>query len=194
LPRPVGWTKLERHPGKQTMRFLLRRGALLGAGLLASLPARAEMLQFPTPDGGMKSWPKLETITDWHQDQETSMKLAANVIIPDGVDPATAEMKIEARGFPRNGRTLAEFVSADQAANAGATVQKQADIYDRDKLPFVVVTFAPATGGSWKTVGYAEEGDILLAFTLVATSKTTNDKGMPIFTDVIHKYAKDIPW
>jgi len=176
------------------MRFLLRRGALLGAGLLASLPVRAEMLQFPTPDGGMKSWPKLETITDWHQDQETSMKLAANVIIPDGVDPFTAEMKIEARGFPRQGRTLAEFISEGQAANAGATVQKQADVYDRDKQPFVVVTFAPATGGSWKTVGYAEEGDILLAFTLVATSKTAHDKGMPIFNDVIHKYAKDIPW
>ena len=176
------------------MRFLLRRGALLGAGLLASLPVRAEMLQFPTPDGGMKSWPKLETITDWHQDQETSMKLAANVIIPDGVDPATAEIKIEARGFPRQGRTLEEFISADRDANAGATAQKQADVYDRDKLPFVVVTFAPATGGSWKTVGYAEEGDILLAFTLVATSKTAHDKGMPIFNDVIHKYAKDIPW
>ena len=122
------------------------------------------------------------------------MKLAANVIIPDGVDPATAEMKIEARGFPRQGRTLAEFISTDRDANAGATAQKQKDIYDRDKLPFTVVTFAPATGGSWKTVGYAEEGDILLAFTLVATSKTAHDKGMPIFTDVIHKYAKDIPW
>ena len=176
------------------MRFLLRRGALLGVGLLAALPVRAEMLQFPTPDGGMKSWPKLETIDEWHQDQEASMKLAANVIIPDGADPATAPMKIEARGFPRQGRSLAEFIASDQAANAGATAQKQADIYDRDKLPFTVVTFAPATGGSWKTVGYAEEGDILLAFTLAATSKDAHDKAMPVFTDVIHKYAKDIPW
>lgn len=172
------------------MRFL----TLVGAGLLAISPARSEMLQFPTPDGGMKSWPKLETIDEWHQDQEASMKLAANVIIPDGADPATAPMKIEARGFPRNGRTLAEFVSADRDANAGATAQKQADIYDRDKLPFQVVTFAPATGGAWKTVGYAEEGDILLAFTLVATSKDAHDKAVPVFTDVIHKYAKEIPW
>jgi hypothetical protein len=177
------------------MFFLLRRSALLGAGfaILCVAPAGAEMLQFPTPEG-MKSWPKLETITDWHQDQETSMKLAANVIIPDGVDPATAEMKIEARGFPRNGRSLAEFISADQAANPGATAQKQADIYDRDKLPFTVVTFAPATGGNWKTVGYAEEGDILLAFTLNARSKAAHDQGLQTFADVIHKYAKDIPW
>lgn len=175
------------------MRFLLHR-ALLGACLLASGAAQAEMLQFPTPDGGMKSWPKLETIDEWHQDQEASMKLAANVIIPDGADPATTAMKIEARGFPRQGRSLTEFIGADQTANAGATAQKQADIYDRDKLPFVVVTFAPATGGNWKTVGYAEEGDILLAFTLAATSKDAHDKGMPVFTDVIHKYAKDIPW
>jgi hypothetical protein len=170
---------------------LLRCGALLGA--LACLPAQAEMLQFPTPEG-MKSWPKLETIADWHQDQEASMKLAANVIIPDGVDPATAEMKIEARGFARNGRSLAEFIAGDQAANPGAMAQKQADIYDRDKLPFTVVTFAPATGGNWKTVGYAEEGDILLAFTLEARSKAAHDQGLRIFADVIHKYAKDIPW
>ena len=177
------------------MLFLLRRGAFLGVSLAALwlAPAGAEMLQFPTP-GGMKSWPKLETITDWHQDQETSMKLAANVIIPDGVDPATADMKIEARGFPRNGRSLFEFIAADQAANSGATAQKQADIYDRDKLPFTIVTFAPATGSNWKTVGYAEEGDTLLAFTLVATSKPAHDKGLPIFAEVIHKYAKDIPW
>lgn len=178
------------------MVALLRHSAFLGMGLaaLCLTPAGAEMLQFPTPDGGMKSWPKLETIDEWHQDQDASMKLAANVIIPDGADPATTAMKIEARGFPRQGRSLAEFMSADQAANTGAAAQKQADIYDRDKLPFTVVTFAPATGGNWKTVGYAEEGDILLAFTLLATSKEVHDKAMPVFTDVIHKYAKEIPW
>jgi len=178
------------------MRLLLRRGVLVGASLavLSLAPVRAEMLQFPTPDGGMKSWPKLETIDEWHQDQDASLKLAANVIIPDGADPATTAMKIEARGFPRQGRSFAEFVFADQAANPGATAQKQADVYDRDKLPFTVVTFAPATGSNWKTVGYAEEGDILLAITLVATSKGAHDKAMPIFTDVIHKYAKEIPW
>ena len=178
------------------MLVLLRRSALLGMGFaaLCLAPAGAEMLQFPNPDDGMKSWPKLETIDEWHQDQGASMKLAANVIIPDGADPATTTMKIEARGFPRQGRSLAEFISADQAANLGATAQKQADVYDRDRLPFAVVTFAPATGGNWKTVGYAEEGDILLAFTLVATSRDAHDKGMPIFADVIHKYAKEIPW
>ena len=178
------------------MLVLLRRSALLGMGFaaLCLAPAGAEMLQFPNPDDGMKSWPKLETITDWHQDQDASMNQSANIIIPDGVDPATAEIKIEARGFPRNGRTLSEFVAADQAANTGAAAQKQADIYDRDKQPFTIVTFAPATGGGWKTVGYAEEGDILLAFTLNARSKSAHDKALPVFAEVIHKYAKDIPW
>ncbi len=177
------------------MLLLLRRSVLLGWCLIALClaPAGAEMLQFPAPDG-TKSWPKLETIDEWHQDLESSMKLAANVIIPDGEDPATAEMKIETRGFPRNGRSLAEFIAADQAANPGITAQKQADIYDRDKIAFTVVTFAPATAANWKTVGYAEEGDILLAFTLIARSKTTHDKGLVTFADVIHKYAKDIPW
>ena len=173
------------------MLVFLPRSALLGVGLatLCLAPTGVEMLQFPTPNGGMKTWPKLETIDEWHQDQDASMKLASNVIIPDGADPTTTTMKIEARGFPRQGRSLAEFISADQAANLGATAQKQTDIYDRDKLPFAVVNFAPATTGNWKTVGYAEEGDILLAFTLVATSRDAHDKAMPIFADVIHKYA-----
>lgn len=74
----------------------------------------------------MKSWPKLETIDEWHQDQEISMRLGANVIIPDGADPATTAVKIEARSFPRQGHSLAEFISAGQAANLGATAQKQA--------------------------------------------------------------------
>jgi hypothetical protein len=43
-------------------------------------------------------------------------------------------------------------------------------------------------------VGYSEEGDTLLAFTLNARSKTAHDQALPIFADVIHKYAREIPW
>jgi hypothetical protein len=169
-------------------------GVCLGA-LLGLSPARGEMLVFSTPDGN-KSWPKLETITDWHQDQEASLKLAANVIIPDGVDPATAEMKIEARGFPRSGNSLSQLIDADWAANPGGTDQKQADMFDKDGTSFTVYAFAPATGsgGNWKTVAYSEEGDTLLAFTLNARSKPAHDQGLPVFNDVIHKYAREIPW
>lgn len=71
-------------------------GVLLGASPMAALPAAAEMLQFATPDG-VKSWPKLADIPEWHQDMESSLKLGANSLIPDGVDPATAEVTIQAR-------------------------------------------------------------------------------------------------
>jgi len=178
--------------------LFLRSRTLLGASLgtlLCLAPASAEMLQFPTPEG-MKSWPKLETITDWHQDQEASLKQSANIILPDGVDPATAEVKIDARGFPRTGNSLGQMLDADRAASPGATVQKQPDLYDKDTTPFAIYSFAPAPGttGSWKTVGYSEEGDTLLAFTLNARSKTAHDQALPIFADVIHKYAREIPW
>ena len=158
-------------------------------------PARAEMLQFSTPDG-IKSWPKLETITDWHQDQESSLKQSANIIIPDGVDPATAEMKIEARGFSRNGNSLTQMLDTDRAAEAGAIALKQPDLYDKDVTVFTVYSFAPATGsnGSWRAVAYSEEGDTLLAFTLRARSKAAYDQALPVFADVIHKYAREIPW
>jgi len=53
------------------VRFYLRIfiAALLCAG--AHTAAQAEMLQFSTPDG-MKSWPKVNGISDWHQDQESA--------------------------------------------------------------------------------------------------------------------------
>jgi len=172
--------------------------ALLAACLvLAPGLARAEMLQFAGPDG-TKSWPKLPDIADWHQDQELSMKLAANFLVPDGADPATSDVTIQARGYPRSGDTasLAQLMDKDQAAAPGAQITKRPDVYDKDSTPFTLVTFAPAAGqaGDWKAVAYSEEGEYLLAFTLVAHSKAAYDKNLPVFTGLIQKYAKDIPW
>lgn len=175
--------------------------ALLGicmAVLAASAPARAEMLQFDTPDGA-KSWPKLPDIPDWHQDQESSMKLGANFLVPDGADPATAEATIQARGYPRSGDTssLPQLMDKDRDAAPPATaVSKRPDVYDKDSTPFTLVAFAPAAGkaGDWKAVAYSEEGEYLLAFTLDARSKAAYDKNLPVFTALIKRYAKDIPW
>ena len=182
------------HLHKQPLFRTVFLGACLG-GLLGIAPVRAEMLQFATPDGE-KSWPKLETIADWHQDQEASLKQSANVIIPDGVDPATAAIKIEARGLPRANNSLAQMLEADSTVEAGAIVQKQPDLFDKDATPFQVYAFAPAPGsnGSWRAVAYSEEGDVLLAFTLRARSKTTYDQGLPVFAETVHKYAREIPW
>jgi hypothetical protein len=168
------------------------------AALLGGAPARAEMLQFSTPDG-TKSWPKLPDITDWHQDQELSMKRAANFLIPDGADPATSEVTIEARGYPRNGDTgsLSQLMDKDRAAApAGTEVSKRPDLYDKDSTPFTVVAFAPAGGqaGNWKAVAYSEEGEYLLVFSLDAKSKAAYDKNLPVFTALVQRYAREIPW
>jgi hypothetical protein len=178
----------------------LRKYALLAVCLTAAwgaLPARAEMLQFSTPDG-TKSWPKLPDIPDWHQDQEMSMKLAANFLVPDGADPASAEVTIQARGYPRSGDTgsLSQLMDKDRAAAPAAEVTKRPDLYDKDSTPFTLVTFAPAPGqaGNWKAVAYSEEGEYLLAFTLDAKSKAAFDRNLPVFTALVQKYAKDIPW
>ena len=169
----------------------------LFAACLAASPAQSEMLQFASPDGN-KSWPKLPDIPDWHQDQELSMKLSANFLIPDGADPATSDVTIVARGYPRSGDTgsLSQLMDKDRAATPGAEVAKRPDLYDKDSTPFTLVTLAPAAGGAgnWKAVAYSEEGEYLLAFTLDAKSKTAFDKNLPVFTGLVQKYAKDIPW
>ena len=160
---------------------------------LGTAAAHAEMLQFSTPDG-IKSWPKLPTITDWHQDQESSLKLAANSLIPDGVDPATAEVAIQARGFSRINNSLAQLLDNDRAAASGAEMKKLPDVTDKDGVPFNLYAFMPSGAGSWKAVAYSEEGETLLAFSLSARSKAAYDRGFPVLVEVIQKYQKDIPW
>lgn len=183
-------------PQPHSLRLILL-GALLAFSPVG--PASAEMLQFSTPDG-VKSWPKLPDIPDWHQDQESSQRLGANFLIPDGVDPASAEVTIQARGFPRRGAatvtSVAQMVESDRAgAPAGTQIKQLPDVADKDGVPFNVYSFAPAGGqGAWKAVAYSEEGDHLLAFTLSTRSKAAYDSNLPAFVSLIEKYAKDIPW
>ena len=178
-------------------RFVPIAAASFLAALLTIAAAKAEMLQFSTPDG-TKSWPKLPDIPDWHQDQELSMKLGANFLVPDGADPLAAPATIQARGYARGGGTasLSQLMDKDRAAAANHEIVKRPDVYDRDSTPFSMVAFAPAGGqaGNWKAMAYSEEGDYFLVFTLEAKSKAAYDKNLPVFTALIQKYAKDIPW
>jgi hypothetical protein len=193
---PQGNSTMQRQPLFRARTLLL--GTLFGA-LLGLSPVQAEMLQFATADG-TKSWPKLPDIPDWHQDQESSLRLSANALIPDGMDPATAEVSIQARGFARRGNadvsSLSQFIDNERAAaESGTDVKKLSDVADKDGTPFTIYAFAPAHGKTgWKAVAYSEEGDTFLAFTLSARSKAAFDGGMPVFTQLIQHYAREIPW
>ena len=174
----------------------LYRLILIGVVLCVAGPARGEMLQFATPDG-MKSWPKLNDPPDWHQDQESSQRLNANFLIPDGVDPAKTDVAIEARGVSRINNSLSQMLEKDRAAAAAGTQVKQLpDVADKDGTPFNLYAFAPPAGtsGGWKAIAYSEEGDTLLAFTLNARSQAVYESNFPVFVGLVQKYAKDIPW
>jgi hypothetical protein len=165
-------------------------------GLFGAAPASAEILNFSTPQGVI-SWPKLPDMPEWHQDQESSLRLAANSVIPDGVDPASAEVKIEARGFPRRGNggstSLDQLLESDRdAAPAGTQVKQLTDVADKDGTPFHLYAFTAE--GSHRVMAYSEEGDYFLAFTFLARSQAAYDNNFPVFVSLIKKYAKDIPW
>ena len=169
---------------------------VLLTGLVGASPAGAEMLEFPTPQG-IKSWPKLPDIPDWHQDQESSLRLGANFLIPDGVDPANADVTVQARGFSRRGNGAASSLSQllDNArAAAGAQIKQLADVADKDGTPFNLYLFAPASNANMRVVAYSEEGDTLLAFTFTARSQAAYDANFPVFVGLIRKYAREIPW
>ncbi len=169
---------------------------LAAATFACALPAQAEMLDFATPQG-TKSWPKLPTLADWHQDEEVSLSKGVNFLVPDGSETATADVTIAAEGISRQTgpSDISALLERDKAAAAGATVQQLPAVRDKDGVPFQLYAFAPAGGnGRWQVVAYSEEGDYFLAFRLNATSKAAQDKAMPVFTGMIQKYAKEIPW
>jgi len=179
----------------QTARMLAAT-ILVSAASLSGLPARAEMLDFATPQG-TKSWPKLPTLADWHQDEQVSLAKGVNFLVPDGSDTPSAEVTISAEGVSRQtGPTeISALVERDKAAAPGARVNQLPAVRDKDGVPFQLYAFAPAGGnGHWQVVAYSEEGDYLLAFRLNATSKAAQDQAMPVFTGMIQKYAKEIPW
>jgi len=185
-------------PQSSIFRLILS-GALVGLAAISVAPAAAEMLQFATPEG-VKSWPKLPTIAEWHQDQDSSQKLGVNALIPDGMDPATADVSIQARGFSRAGgasvTSASQMAESDRAgAPSGTEVKQLSTVADKDGTPFMLYSFAPANGqGAWKAIAYSEEGEYLLAFTLNARSKAAYESNLPVFVGLIQKYARDIPW
>lgn len=174
------------------MAYATKVAALVLTGLLA-LPAHAEMLEFATPQG-TKSWPKLPTLTDWHQDLEVSMRQGANVLVPDGYDHASAGAVISAEGLSRqNGGQISTLLDRDKAAAPGAAVTPLPELRDKDGAPFQLYSFA-RPDGRWQVAAYNEEGEFLLTFRLTATSQAAGESALPIFTGMIRKYAKDIPW
>lgn len=170
--------------------------ALTAMAALAASPARAEMLEFATPQG-TRSWPKLPTLTDWHQDEQASLTRGVAFLVPDGADTPTADVTISAEGVSRQTgpSEIAALLERDKAAAPGAEVKPLAAVRDKDGVPFQLYEFTPAAGdGPRHVVAYSEEGNYLLAFRLTAASKAAQARGMPVFTDMIAKYAKEIPW
>jgi hypothetical protein len=162
---------------------------------LAAGSARAEMLEFPAPDGSVKAWPKLPAVEGWHQDQQASFVNTANALIPDGVTFDSADATILAKGLPRSGKSLGQVIEDDRAAASdGSHAVKLADIADKDGRPFIMHGYTPAKSGRWEVDAYAEEGHYLLVFTLSARSQADYDKAFPVFSQLLQDYAEMIPW
>ncbi len=184
---------------KPTARMLATAALMsvtVSATLFSALPAQAEMLDFATPQG-TKSWPKLPDLADWHQDEQVSLTRGVAFLVPDGADTPTAEATISAEGVSRQTgpSEISALVERDKAASADAAVSSLPAVNDKDGVAFQLYAFAPAGGnGRWQVVAYSEEGNYLLAFRLNATSKAAQDKAMPVFTGMIRRYAKEIPW
>ncbi len=146
-----------------------------------------------------QSWPKLPDIADWHQDQELSMKLAANFLVPDGADPATSEVTIQARGYPRSGETasLSQLMDKDRAAAPPATeVTKRPDIYDKDSTPFNCwrLRRPPDRRETGRRSPIPRKAIICWPSPWMPGPRPPYDKNLPVFTGLIRRYAKDIPW
>jgi hypothetical protein len=122
------------------------------------------------------------------------MRQGANVLVPDGYDHASAGAVMSAEGLSRqNVGQISTLLDRDKAATPGATITPLPELRDKDGVPFQLYSFA-RPDGRWQVAAYSEEGEFLLTFRLTATSQTAGESALPIFTGMIGKYAKDIPW
>jgi len=115
-------------------------------------------------------------------------------MIPDGIDPANAEVERRSAGLFPHQQQPDQLAGDGSHGLAGRAGQKLEDVFDKDGTPFTLYSFAPTASGNWKAVAYSEEGDTLLAFTLNARSQAVYEKNLPVFIDLVKRYAKDIPW
>jgi hypothetical protein len=150
--------------------------------VLLSIPARAEIIKSAIPCRTGKClywWPQAPAPAGWHQDREASDANGINILIPDGTTFTDAETVIYAKALYKplavTITTLARLIEQDRqdflAREPKLSITPAAPLSTGDGSLLQSYTFSPAIDGNWEEVGYGEEGDFFLIFTVSSRTR-----------------------
>jgi hypothetical protein len=171
--------------------------------VVASVSASAEIEKLAVPsDDGFRFywWPKLPAVAGWLHDEATSLKLTANVLVPDGSSfgDAPAVMYAKALYKPRSPEihSLQELIDSDRDAfehdMPGLKIERLPDLTTGDRRHLIQLAFAPKGEGSWERVAYGEEDDYYLIFAISAQHDADLKAALPAFETLVAGYKRQL--
>lgn len=142
-------------------------------------------------------YPKLPEVKGWHSDQEATNHYKVNAMAPNGETFKHSPAVIYAKACYKpkvDEKTLAAFITADKKAfrsqEPGIQISELPSIETRSRLSMRCVEFVPKKNGNWERVAYFEEGDFYVVFTLSSRSKSSFDRSLPTYLQLLKGYRK----
>jgi hypothetical protein len=175
---------------------------IIGALSLLVWPVHAfgEILKVanPTSKGLRLYWcPKLSPLKGWHQDLAMSKFYKISALAPLGSNFKDSPVVMYAKACykPKVAEhSLADFISTDKkeflSANKTVKALESSPIRDADGARLRTVECIPSGAGNWERVGYCEEGDFYVVFTLSARSEGVYKRSLPSFVRLINTYKR----
>ncbi|TLS65456.1 hypothetical protein FEF65_12915 [Mariprofundus erugo] len=143
-------------------------------------------------------WPKLPSVSGWHQDKDSSFHYSVNALAPDNSTFSNAETVIYAKAIykPRDPevKSIEMLIARDKkeflTSVPSVKTQEVKPLITADGKQFKSFTFFPNGPGSWERVTYGEEGEFFLIFTISSRSKSGYDAAEGTYEKLISLYKE----
>jgi len=162
------------------------------AGLAAEIEKKAQLT-----DKGMNFywWPKITPPAGWRHDEDQSVEMQSNVLVPKGKNFQNAEVVIYARAFyqpdKRKRGTLQQFIDEDiknmLRNDAAIKVEEVGVIKTAGGKQLRAFGFVNA-GKSYEQVCYGGEGDFWIEFVVSSQTQKGLARTLPVFKQILARY------
>lgn len=143
-------------------------------------------------------WPEFPPLRGWVHEDEASIELKANVLVPSGKSFFESPAVIYGGAIykPRSPETksLDQLVANDVADalhdTPGTKAKELRALTDADGKPWRCFSFTPHGNGRWEWAAYSEEGDFYLIFAVTGKSSSALRSALPDFRKRIQAYRQ----
>ena len=142
-------------------------------------------------------WPVLPVVEGWNQDVKASYNYSANAQAPNNYTFSNSETVIYSKALfkPRMPKikSIEALIESDlKKFNEGQEliVSKIAPLATADGKKVITYSFYPKNKGNWEHVGYSEEGEFFLLFTISSRTKSGLVKNLPAYNKFVSEYRE----